>query len=104
MVRHFVQGGSKPPSFQGWQRHTRQIPFAAPRIGPYFRRAWIMYSLQLGVNRHVGGSNGRTVIRYAQTSPISSPERPRAKRRIMTVSPPFAVAGRPVAPAFAANP
>jgi hypothetical protein len=37
-------------------RHT---PLQAPHTGPYFCTAAIMYSLQLGWNRHNGGSSGR---------------------------------------------
>src|SRR5437773_2553154 len=47
---HFVDGhgGSMPPRLKGLQRHTRQTPLHAPRIGPCLWTARMKYSLQLG--------------------------------------------------------
>jgi hypothetical protein len=37
----------------------RHMPLHAPQIGPCFCTARIMYSLQLGLNRHNAGKIGR---------------------------------------------
>ena len=42
----------------GWHRHRRHSPMSVPLINPFRLSAWVMYLLQLGSNRHNGGSSG----------------------------------------------
>ena len=44
----FLQGGSYPPGWKGWQRRIRHTPRNDPEIAPYLRTARIKYSLQEG--------------------------------------------------------
>src|SRR5699024_5735784 len=64
--------GSKPLGYYGPHLASLRVVSASPRNSPHSRRAVTAYSLQVGVNRHVGGRIGDTYCRYSSIRNVTS--------------------------------